>query len=355
MQVAWMPLRACLSNRMKHMRRLKLSKIGILICLLIVPCLALVEQALGQPRTFNTGAASTTSVSAVTFTPNGKALIVAVHSSARLLGPPFGEIQWWNLSNGKLIRKTSKDIRADGFVLALAFSHNGKTLAVGGGHVQGASFVHLYDTRSWKLKRKMKAGGEYINSVAFSPDDKLLASVGGIRGGEAQLWDVNKGKLRRELLRWDDTTVIHSVAFSRDGSTVMADGFLWDVKTGKTKSAPYSAAIALSPDGKTIARTDEKNNQARDICLSDTQTGKLRHRLQGHTGGVNAMTFSPNGTLLCSSSDDKTVRLWSVKNGKLRHAFKGHKDKVTSVSFAPNGTSVVSGSYDGTVKIWRIK
>lgn len=256
--------------------------------------------------------------------------------------------------SGKRTRTASKGVRNYGLALALAFSHNGKVLAVGGGNLFDSSFVHLYDTRSGKLKLKLEARGEYIRSVAFSPDGKGLASAGGTRSGEAQLWDLSKGKLQREF-SLEEAAEFRSLVFTRDGSTVLADGFEWDVKTGKTKTRVYTAALAVSPEGKTIARTDEANNRTRDICLIDNQTGKLRRKLHGHSGAVNALAFSPDATLLCSGSDDKTLRLWRVKDGKLIHTFKGHKAKVTSVHFAPHGKTVASGSYDGTVKLWRFK
>jgi WD40 repeat protein len=53
-----------------------------------------------------------------------------------------------------------------------------------------------------------------------------------------------------------------------------------------------------------------------------------------------------------SGSYDKTVRLWDAVTGAALQTLEGHSGSVTSVTFSPDGKQVVSGSYDGTVWLW---
>jgi WD40 repeat protein len=74
--------------------------------------------------------------------------------------------------------------------------------------------------------------------------------------------------------------------------------------------------------------------------------------LLGHEQEVNTIDVSPNGRLIVTGSDDKTIQLWN-QYGQQLHILQLHNDKVNSVKFAPNGRYIVSGSSDGTVKYWE--
>jgi WD40 repeat protein/uncharacterized caspase-like protein len=73
-----------------------------------------------------------------------------------------------------------------------------------------------------------------------------------------------------------------------------------------------------------------------------------------HTLPVTSVAFSPNGKLVLSGSEDKTLKLWDASTGALVRSFEGHLDEVTSVAFSPDGTRVLSGSKDKTVKLWDV-
>ncbi len=74
----------------------------------------------------------------------------------------------------------------------------------------------------------------------------------------------------------------------------------------------------------------------------------------GHTGGVTDCAFSPDGTLLATSSDDQTVRLWHTPDGTARGVLEGHSGGIWTCAFSPDGTLLATGGDDHTVRLWRV-
>jgi WD40 repeat protein/serine/threonine protein kinase len=169
-------------------------------------------------------------------------------------------VQLWDLGT-KQVRITLKGT-PNGVASALAFSPDGKWLAVGGQH----EWVKLWDAVTGEERATVQKGLRTygtLGCLAFSPDSKLLAT--GNWDGTVKLWDVATRHLRASLK--GHTAQIKSMAFFPDGRTLVTGSEdrtlkLWDVAIIQERLtfkgySPDWHSVAISPDGKTLATVAE--------------------------------------------------------------------------------------------------
>lgn len=207
----------------------------------------------------------------------------------------------------------------------------------------------------------------WVWSVAFHPDGRRLASVGGgdpfygnpghtPQPGEVVVWDTRTG--RKLLTLREQQHLVTSVAFSPDGRRLAAASWdqsvkLWDAETGallKTfrDNATYASCLAFSPTGNALVTCDARGNG----LVRDLVTEKEAIPLKGHTALIQAIAYAPDGRTVATASRDRTVRLWDPSTGTERHRLAGPGLSL-AVAFSPDNRRVAAGGAEG-VRVYDV-
>jgi WD40 repeat protein len=186
----------------------------------------------------------------------------------------------------------------------------------------------------------------------------MLASGGD--DGTVKLWSIPELKEVAALNGHND--IIFSISFSPDGKVLASgseDGALniWDIATRKQVSAipghmENVRSLSFSPDGSMIA----SGGWDRAVRLWSVQSWQEIQAFE-HSGSISSVSFSSDGNILgASCQGGKTsTKLWSVPERKEIATLSGHRDYIFSISFSPDGGMLASGSDDGTVKVWSLR
>ncbi|KAB0401677.1 hypothetical protein E2I00_018018, partial [Balaenoptera physalus] len=239
--------------------------------------------------------------------------------------------------------------------------------------------VRAWDLETGKLLWKL-SHETFIVSCKFSPDGKYVVS--GL--------DVDRGICITDAE--DTTTVSHikdhhgmsvtACCFDPDSQKVASVSLdrsikIWDVTSQATLlTIPKSDVLMCAPFHICFrAHTNAISNccftfSGHFLCTSswdktlkiwNVHTGEFRNRgacvtlMQGHEGSVSSCHFARDTSFLVSGGFDKTVAIWDVGEGYRKLSLKGHNDWVMDVAISKNKKWILSASKDKTMRLWNIE
>lgn len=288
----------------------------------------------------------------------------------------------------------------EGAANTVAFSPNGMLLASGGEDFA----VQLWEIETGE-QTLFEGHTNEVTAVGFNGDGTLLASTG--FDYTVLIWDPTSGELVQTAGYSEQAVAfmgavgitdaaLRTIGWTDDGQVVsLGDAGLSSYGTSTTN---YSAAnpsftdMAQASDGwfavssnqgitliiedegfpiseeadtflsvainfdSTLLASGDSNNKVLLWDIADPSSAALIATLDDHTNAVSDVAFSPDGSLLVSSSLDGTLRLWNVETQEQLAVLTGTEGvEVRSVAFSPDGTLIASAGSDGVVRLWGVQ
>ena len=263
----------------------------------------------------------------------------------------------WDIGKRKRLQAWPHEECAGASVL---WTPDGRWVLSGGDGGRGSGAVVLQDPRTGRRVGQLVTREHPVRSVALSPDGKSAADAGGI----VRVSDFKTGDT---LNNFESGTGINSVAFSPDGRLLVTGGDdrnvrLWDLEGDRQERlfeghTGVVGCVAFSGDGLEVwsASYSPLGDSDGSIRLWNAQSGEETSKLDvgGESDLLTAAAFFPRTRWALTGHANGEVRLWDLDRKRRLATFTNHEHPIQSVAFSADGRLALSGeNWQGGSAMW---
>jgi guanine nucleotide-binding protein subunit beta-2-like 1 protein len=229
--------------------------------------------------------------------------------------------------------------------------------------------MRLWDLTSGTTTRRFESHTKDVLSVAFSADNRQIVS--GSRDKTIKLWNT-LAQCKYTIQEDSHDGWVSCVRFSPNTANPLIVSCGWDkvvkvwslvnckLKTNHAGPAGHSGyvnTVTVSPDGSLCA-SGGKDSQA---ILWDLNEGVRLYTLP-HNDIINTLCFSPNRYWLCVASGP-TIKIWDLQDKALvdelkpeviSSAWRSDPPECLSLAWAPDGQTLYAGYSDNLIRVWQV-
>lgn len=291
------------------------------------------------------------------------------------------QVNIWDAATGRKILSLKK---LEGWPTAIAFSEDGRTLAVAstkGRMPGGESEITLWDAATGKSLNKLKGKNDSIACLQFAAEGRALL-IGSLQYspegavGTVKMWDLRENRLGKFNVHADQAvsslTLIHSqdaVVLQSGTDVELRDARTFDVRyefepteadenesmrrSRFLLSANRALAVTFSADGTSVSA----EIPGEGIRVWDVRTGELKNRISRHEDSSEGpITFANGGLIAEVSSQDQNGRI-QVRDANTKKLLStiDVAQKITAVAIDASGHLLAAALADYAIGVWDLK
>lgn len=245
------------------------------------------------------GLAEEPPITAVAFTPDGDSVVALSQSGIHVY-------DWPKLTKSRTFEASMPNLHA------LAFSPDGKRLAVGGGYPAEEGVVEIFTWPAGDAIGNFDDHDDSVRSLVWIDNQRLISA-----------------SIDRSIRQFDTQEMHRTQVFS-----------------GHSRSVD---CIAILRDGNTLVSTGADGT----LRVWDLESAQMVRSLNQHTRPVNALALRPatDGLpIVATAADDRTIRFWQPTIGRMMR-YARLTSAASSIAWTNDGSRLLAACVDGHVRI----